>query len=103
MRFEWDIYKAIANLFKHGVSFEQAASVFEDDGSFIIEELDRSKDSEQRYRLLGMINPALKYGEECIVVIIFTIREGGERFRIISARPANREERDVYDHRRRLG
>lgn len=84
--FEWDDDKADANARKHGVSFDEAKSVFRD--PFGIELLDDRDDyGEDRYILIGM-------AFERVLVVIHTPRE--ERNRIISARHAEPNERRFY-------
>ena len=53
LRFEWDAHKAIANLKKHGVSFDEAKSVFQDERAKLIDDPDHSGD-EDRFVLLGL-------------------------------------------------
>mgnify|MGYP001555219702 CR=1 FL=1 len=88
MRFEWDPAKALANLEKHGVSFEEAATAFGDPLSATIGDPDHSQ-SEDRYVLLG------ETYQGRLVVVIHTDRE--ETVRIISARLATRKERKSYE------
>jgi uncharacterized DUF497 family protein len=84
--FEWDDDKAASNAEKHGVTFEQARSVFRD--PFAIELLDdREVYSEDRYILIGMSTAG-------ILVVVHTQR--GDRSRIISARKAEPNERRFY-------
>lgn len=84
--FEWDDDKAAANAEKHGVTFEQARSVFRD--PFAIELLDDREDySEDRYILIGM-------SAASVLVVVHTQRE--DRSRIISARNAEPNERRFY-------
>ncbi len=87
MRFEWDPAKARRNLAKHGVSFEEAATVFADRLSLTTLDPDHSED-EDRYLLLGASYAAR------LVVVSHTHR--GESVRIISARIASRRERREY-------
>jgi len=89
--FEWDDDKAAANAEKHGVTFEQARSVFRD--PFAIELLDDREDySEDRYILIGM-------SAARVLVIVHTQRE--DRSRIISARKAEPNERRFYHDQNR--
>ena len=84
--FEWDDDKAAANAEKHGVTFEQARSVFRD--PFAIELLDDREDySEDRYILIGM-------SAASVLVVVHTQRE--DRSRIISARNAEPNEQRFY-------
>lgn len=84
--FEWDDAKAASNLEKHGVGFEEARLVFQD--PFAVELYDDRRDyGEDRYILIGMSAAHL-------LVIAYTKRE--DRFRIISARRAEPNERRDY-------
>jgi uncharacterized protein len=88
MNFEWDETKAEANLRKHGVSFEEAATAFADPLSITIEDPDHS-DNELRFLLLGVTHAGR------LVVIAHTDRD--ETVRIINARLATRHERRNYE------
>lgn len=90
LRFEWDEGKANRNIEKHGVSFEEAATVFGDPISLTIEDPAHSQD-EQRFITMGdSINHRL-------LVVVHTDRENV--IRIISAREATRRERRDYEGR----
>ncbi len=85
-RFEWDEAKADANLAKHGISFADAAGVFEDLSR--IEWLDDREDyGEDRFVTVGQVQ-----GRE--IVVVYTMR--GENRRLIMARRATRREREEY-------
>jgi len=84
--FEWDDEKAQSNIVKHGVTFEQAVEVCFDP---FYQTGDVSVDNEQRDFVLGY-SAALR-----LLLLIYT--ERGERTRIISARPATRYERKLYE------
>ncbi len=86
--FEWDRAKASANQRKHGVSFEEAATVFADECSLTIPDPDHSQ-VEQRLILLGT-----SYRGKMLVVVH---TERGDSIRVISARPASRRERQQYE------
>lgn len=86
--FEWDEAKAEANLAKHGVSFEEAASVFDDPMFLVFADPDHSR-TEQRFLILG------ESGETRLLVVSYT--ERGESVRIISAREATKAERRDYE------
>lgn len=88
LEFEWDSAKAERNLKEHGVSFEEATTVFRDMLSITIADPDHS-DSENRFIDLGM-----SYRGR-LIVVCYTERE--EKIRIISARPATRGERKNYE------
>jgi hypothetical protein len=89
IRFEWDRRKAAANLRKHGVSFEEARSVFFDDQARLIDDPDHSED-EDRFVLLGL-SGALR-----LLLVCHCYRSGDEVIRIISARRATRTEAKFY-------
>jgi uncharacterized DUF497 family protein len=86
--YEWDPAKAAANVRKHGVSFEEAASVFLDHAALTFADPDHSED-EERAITIG------RSAHQRIVLVCHTEREG--RLRIISARPATRREQDQYE------
>lgn len=88
MNFEWDQRKAAANLRKHGVSFDEAASAFGDPLSLTIPDPLHS-DDEARFVLLGL-SAQLR-----LLVVVHTMRR--DRVRIISARLATRAEREAYE------
>ena len=91
LRFEWDARKSTANKRKHGVSFEEAQTVFYDDRAILIE--DDDDDEEDRFVLLG-ISAALR-----MLVVCHCYREQDSVIRMISARKANRSERKNYEQR----
>jgi len=85
MQFEWDSEKAALNLRKHGVRFETAARVFNDENRIEFFDAEHSVD-EERYNTIGMVDN--------ILFVVYTERKN--RVRLISARPANRKERSLY-------
>ena len=85
MLFEWDEEKNAANIKKHGIDFEDAIRVFEDDDRIEIYNAAHSGE-EDRYNTIGMVNDVL--------FVVYTERR--EAIRIISARPATRGERSIY-------
>jgi uncharacterized DUF497 family protein len=87
MRFEWDSKKAAANLAKHGLSFEEAATAFGDPLSLTRFDPDHSE-GEDRFILLGLTFAGR------LVVVSHTDRQ--DTVRIISARLATRRERRTY-------
>jgi len=89
LRFEWDSHKAAANLRKHGVSFEEARSVFFDEQARLIDDPDHSEE-EDRFVLLGL-SGALR-----LLLVCHCYRSEGEVIRIISARRATRTEAKFY-------
>jgi uncharacterized DUF497 family protein len=89
LTFEWDARKAAANLAKHGVSFDEATTVFADPlGRFLDDP--RHSILEERFVLLGLSAAGR------LLAVMFTDR-GGDRLRLISARPATRRERTDYE------
>jgi uncharacterized DUF497 family protein len=95
LRFEWDPRKAAANERKHGVSFDEAATVFLDDNALLLQDPDHS-DDEDRFLLLGL-SARLR-----ILVVCHCLRESGDVIRLVSARRANKAERDEYQKRIRI-
>jgi uncharacterized DUF497 family protein len=89
LAFEWDPRKAAANVRKHGVSFEDAQSVFSDERARLIDDPDNSAD-EERFVLLGLSSNLR------LLVVAHCYRMGGNKIRIISARKATREEQSFY-------
>jgi uncharacterized DUF497 family protein len=87
LEFEWDPRKDAANLEKHGVSFEEAASVFGDPLGRIVSDPRHSQD-EERLVLLGLSS------KQRLLAVMFTDR--GETIRIISGREVTRSERKNY-------
>jgi len=90
LTFEWDEKKAAANLRKHGVSFEEAASAFGDPLSLTIPDPAHSE-AEERCILLGMT------ARQCLVVVAHT--EQADTVRLINARLATPAERRDYEER----
>jgi uncharacterized protein len=88
-RFDWDSRKAAANLTKHGVSFEEAKSVFVDENAKLINDPDHSED-EDRFVLLGL-SSALR-----LLLVCHCYRSEDNVIRIISARKANAKESRSY-------
>jgi uncharacterized DUF497 family protein len=89
--FEWDARKAALNRTKHGVSFEEAATVFGDPDALDGPDLRHSED-EPRFLRLGRALTGR------VLIVAYTVRRGvdGESIRIISARRASRKEREAY-------
>lgn len=93
LRFEWNPVKAAANFRKHGISFDEARTVFEDDEALFMADPDHSVE-EDRWVLLGMSGAAR------VLVVVHCERAAGTVMRLISARKADREERNLYAARR---
>jgi hypothetical protein len=87
-QFEWDIIKARRNSLKHGISFEEASTVFDDPLYITFLDVEHSID-EERYITLGLS----KVGR--LLLIAHTDRGG--IIRIISARKATKNERRYYE------
>ena len=85
--FEWDASKARTNLKKHGISFEEATTVFGDPNALTTDSV--VIDGEHRLVTLGYSNRAI------LVVVVHTDRN--DRLRIISARRATRYEWRQYE------
>lgn len=92
LRIEWDPLKAATNLEKHGISFEEAATVFADEFGRIIPDPEHS-DDEDRFILLGM-SWSLR-----VLVVCHCYRETSSVIRIISARKATKTERAQHGAR----
>jgi uncharacterized protein len=88
MEFEWDPKKAAANLKKHGVTFQEAATVFGDPLALTFQDPDHSED-EERHLTFGLSL------QKRLIVVSHTERE--DRTRIINARLMDREERVIYE------
>jgi len=91
MVFNWNEYKAESNEKKHGVSFEEAATAFRDENAKIYDDDDHSQD-EERFILVG-------YSKISRLLVVCHCCRGKENdvIRIISARKANRHERQSYE------
>jgi len=89
LRFEWDPRKAAANKNKHGVSFDEARTVFLDDNARLIDDPEHSED-EARFVLLGF-SSSLR-----MLVVCHCHRSDGNVIRIISARKATTREAECY-------
>ena len=94
LRFEWDSRKERSNLKKHGVSFEEASSVFLDEQAIQFFDPDHSEE-EDRFILLGM-SVKLK-----VLVVCHCYRESESVLRLISARKADKDEEQEYWKRRK--
>lgn len=88
MNFAWDPRKAAANLRKHGIAFEEAATVFRDTLSVTGSDPDHSV-GERRFITFGLANTGR--------LIVVSHTDDGPTIRIISARPATRQERKLYE------
>jgi len=90
MKFEWDINKAITNLSKHNISFDEAQTIFEDPYYIDFYDPDYSID-EHRYIIIGYSN------RQRLLMLSYT--EKNDRIRLISARETTQKERQNYEHK----
>ncbi len=92
LEFEWDPKKAASNLRKHGVSFEEAASVFNDLLATVYEDPDHSV-REKRYLTIGTSDRGR--------LLHIAYADRGEPIRIINARKLTKKERQLYEEENR--
>ncbi len=90
IRFEWDEAKALKNIEKHGISFEEASSVFYDDFAVQFYDVEHSELEEDRFLILGISNSSR------LLMVCHCEKESGEVLRIISARKATKNEQKFY-------
>ena len=88
LRFEWDEEKALANVGRHGISFEEAVTIFGDPDAITIFDLEHS-DEEDRFIDIGLSASGRA------LVVVYT--ERGIRIRIINCRKATPAERRQYE------
>lgn len=89
LSFEWDPGKAVTNAAKHGVTFEEAKTVFHDEKALVIPDPDHSMD-EERFIIMG------RSGKSRVLVVVHCFRKTGSSIRIISARKAATKEQQPY-------
>lgn len=89
LHFEWDEKKSRTNQRKHGISFEEAQTVFFDENAVEFYD-DESGDLEDRFLLLG-VSAKLR-----LLLVCHCLRDAGNTIRIISARKATRKEQREY-------
>jgi uncharacterized DUF497 family protein len=94
LSFEWDPEKAASNADKHGVTFEEAKSVFDDEDALVIPDPDHSMD-EERFVIMG------QSGKSRMLVVVHCFRKARSSIRIISARRAGTKEQKPYLERNR--
>jgi len=87
--FEWNNKKAVSNIDKHGISFDEAKTAFSDPNARIIHDPDHSA-NEDRFILLGMSQ------NMNILIVCHCYKETDEVIRIISARRATKDETTNY-------
>ena len=85
MEIEWDNNKAASNLIKHKIDFEDAKNIFLDPNR--LQREDKRDYDETRIQVIGIVN-------QVVLFVVYTQRNG--RYRIISARRANKNERRQY-------
>jgi len=88
--FVWNPTKATSNLRTHGISFEEARSVFYDEFAIQFYDESHSSDDEERFLMLGMSSGAH------LLLVCHCERDGGGVIRIISARQATKQESSFY-------
>ena len=93
MRFEWDPNKDEKNKKKHGISFEEAKTVFFDEYAILFDDPDHS-DVEERFLILGLSQ------RENLCIVSHCYRGADELIRIISARKATKTETAFYTSNR---
>lgn len=89
LKFEWNHLKAAGNKRKHGVSFEEAVSVFYVEFAVQFYDEDNSE-TEERFLMLGLSS------ESRVLLVCHCEKEAGNLIRIISARKATKSERKFY-------
>ena len=87
--FEWDFEKEKKNIQKHGISFEEASTVFADESALLFDDPEHSED-EERFLLLGMSIRTK------ICIVCHCYRAEDDVIRIISARRATKNEEQRY-------
>ncbi len=92
VRFEWDEKKHILNKRKHGVSFDEAQTIFADENGLLLDDPDHSHD-EDRFILLGLSSTPR------LLVVSHTYLKDDAIIRIISGRKATRSEQKQYWNR----
>jgi len=90
LEFEWDLSKATANALKHGVTFEEAATIFEAEKILVKDDMKHSLAEKRRIALSSS-------NQNRFLVVSYTERAG--RIRIISARRASRKEITQYEQK----
>ena len=90
--FTWDILKSIANFEKHGVPFEEAATVFGDSNGLDGDDAEHSTHEPRRLHIGESVTGRILF----VVYTIRRTRDEKETIRIISARQASRREREAY-------
>ena len=92
MKFDWDLDKNKSNIKKHGVDFEEAETVFQDEMALELFDDEHSED-EDRYIIIGISSKTRE------LMVCHCYRNGGDIVRIISARRATKNEIALYERR----
>jgi len=90
LKFSWDAHKNTSNIKKHGISFDEAKTVFLDDDARLISDPDHS-DDEERFILLGYSH------KPELLTVCHCYMESDDSIRIIPARKAEKSERKIYE------
>jgi uncharacterized protein len=90
--FDWDDGNSLKSAEKHSVSRPEAEQVFGDSRLLIADDVKHSQDEARHHALGRTIGGRLLH-------VTFTLREGGKRIRVISARDMNRKERTNYEQK----
>jgi uncharacterized DUF497 family protein len=90
IKFEWDEAKALKNIEKHGISFQEASTVFYDDFAVQFYDVEHSELKEDRFLILGISNSSR------FLMVCHCEKKSGEVLRIISARKATKNEQKFY-------
>ena len=91
--FEWDEYKESLNRKKHGISFNEAATVFWDEDALLFDDPLHSSE-EERFLIIGMSR------SERLLTVVHCVRDNDSVIRIISARKATVQEEKSYMRRK---
>ncbi|MDE1921118.1 MAG: BrnT family toxin [Candidatus Omnitrophica bacterium] len=89
IRFDWDKSKAALNKKRHGISFDEAITIFYDDDALEFHDPDHS-DREDRFLIVGLSFKTR------ILIVSHCVKEAGSAIRIISARKATKQEAQRY-------
>jgi uncharacterized DUF497 family protein len=89
MHFTWDPHKNEINIRQHGISFDEARTIFFDESGKLIDDPDHSQ-SEDRFILIGMSS---KFR---LLIVCHCYRSNDDEIRIISARKASKNESLIY-------
>lgn len=93
IRFEWDEAKGRLNLKKHGVSFEEAMTVFYQEPIHVFLDFDHSTSHEDRLIAVGFSH------SQRLLLVVHCYRENDDVIRIISARKATKTERKSFEEK----